>query len=119
MAKTQTSWPKGQSGNPTGRPQGAVNKELTELKGAVNNVGKSKRKSIFRHFVERAYDSDNVLIALMKKIVADVKFEERNLNIGGQKGNPIKVIVFSDDSDTKRKVRKRPASRAGKRAKRV
>lgn len=109
---------KGQSGNPAGRPQGAVNKELKELKDAVGKVGKGRRKTIFKHFVERAYQSDHVLIALMKKIVADVKFEERNLNIGGQEGNPIRLIVF-DGSDTKRKIRKRPASRSGKRAKRV
>jgi len=117
------AWKKGQSGNPGGRPAGAGSKELKELKEAVKAAGKTKRKSIFKHFVERAYKSDNVLIALMKKIIADVRFEERNVNIGGQEGNPIGIIMFSgsrkNGTNTKRKIHKRTSSKAGGRAKRV
>jgi len=112
------AYKKGQSGNPAGRPLGAVNKELQALKRAVASVGKTKKKTVFMHFVERAYKSDNVLIALLKKIVADVKYVESNLNIGGQEGNPIGIIMF-DGTDTKRKVHKRAASRSNKRSKRV
>lgn len=111
---------KGQSGNPDGRPK---KPEIEELRKAIKVVEKTKRKKLLRHFVERAYTNDKVLVALMKKILADVKFEERNLNIGGQEGNPIGLIMFSglrkNDTDTKRKVHRRPSRKAGRGTKRV
>ena len=69
----------GESGNPAGRPKGAKGKLtknlLEELLAISEKVEKhstiSQGKSIIEHFVERAYKSDPVLIAYMRKIISD------------------------------------------------
>jgi len=106
---------KGQSGNPAGKPKGA-NQPMTELLKAIKLVEKSKRKKLMVHFVEQAYKDNKVLVALMKKVLPDKKVED--INIGGQAGNPLSIVMF-DDTNTKRKIHKRTASSPNKRAKRV
>ena len=64
------AWTKGNSGNTAGRPRNAAAEELRE---AIKKVEKRKRKKLFTHFVERAYENDKVLIALMKKVIPDKK----------------------------------------------
>lgn len=61
---------KGVSGNPGGRPKGTVSL-TTELIHAVELVEKEKKISVFKHFVLRALENDQVLIALIKKFVPD------------------------------------------------
>jgi len=60
---------KGQSGNPNGRPRVP---EIDELREAIREVEKTKKIKLLIHFVRRAYKSDNVLIALGKKIIPDL-----------------------------------------------
>lgn len=60
---------KGQSGNPYGRPK---RPEIEELRKAIKTVEAKKRKKLLIHFVERAYESDDVLKALGKKIIPDL-----------------------------------------------
>ena len=62
-------WQKGETGNSKGRPEVP---EIEELRRAIR-VAKRKNgnKNILVHFVERAYVSDTVLIALIKKLVPD------------------------------------------------
>lgn len=62
-----------------GRPKGshnAITKEIFEdllsaMKAVKKNETVSKGKDILIHFIERAYENDTVLCALMKKLVAD------------------------------------------------
>jgi hypothetical protein len=62
---------KGKSGNPNGRPKGSgAIKELNEI---IKTVEKRKQKKLFTHFVNRAYQEDKVLVALMKKLVPDLR----------------------------------------------
>ena len=70
---------KGTSGNPAGRPKGAKGKmsksmldKLLEISDKVEKHSSiSQGKSIIEHFIERAYKSDPVLIAYMRKIISD------------------------------------------------
>lgn len=70
---------KGESGNPEGRPKNSRNKTskrmLEKLLEIIDKVGEEKGKDILEKFVERAYDSDQVLIAVNKKIIADRNFQ--------------------------------------------
>ncbi len=55
----------------TGRPKGSKNKLTLALQEAIEIVAKEKGKSLFEYFVERSYKNDNVLVALIRKLVAD------------------------------------------------
>lgn len=68
MAKSGGSWKKGESGNPNGRPRSS---EIEELRRAIKSVERKKKKRLFAHFIERAFKSDAVLVATIKKLVAD------------------------------------------------
>lgn len=69
---------KGSIGNPNGRPKGSKNKySLAELFNAIKVVESRKgRKPLLQHFVEQAYDDHGVLIALMKKLLPDLRAVE-------------------------------------------
>jgi len=65
---------KGQSGNPKGRPKGSkTDFSVAELREAIKQVEAEKRKSLLEHAVKRAFESDHVLIALLKKLIPDVQ----------------------------------------------
>jgi len=55
----------------TGRPKGSKNKLTLALQEAIQQVEKEKNKTLFKHFVERGFKSDNVLVALVRKLLAD------------------------------------------------
>ncbi len=85
---TPGSWKAGQSGNPKGRPKG---KSVTvQLERAIKRVEKNHNIRLIDHFVERSYVSDVVLIALMKKLLPDKRFTEKELQDIGTGG----VIVL-------------------------
>ena len=56
------------SGNPKGRPPIP---EIEELRKALHAAQKKFDKSFLEHFVERAFENDQVAIALAKKIIPD------------------------------------------------
>lgn len=64
-------WEKGQSGNPAGRTPGSKNKVSCDLREAIKEIEKKHKYTLFEQFVARAYRSDKVLIALIKKLVPD------------------------------------------------
>lgn len=63
---------KGQSGNPNGRPLGSVNEAKAELKEALKLGEQEHKVSFLKSYVARAYTSDPMAIALLKKIVPDL-----------------------------------------------
>ena len=67
---TKTSWRKGQSGNPNGRPK---KPEIDALRTAITAVEKENKITLLEHFVRRAYENDSVLVALCKKFLPDMK----------------------------------------------
>ena len=68
---------KGKSGNPNGRPKKAI---VTDLENAIKKVEGKKRKSFLEHLVERAYESDQVLIAVSNKLIPNLKHVETDLD---------------------------------------
>lgn len=79
MAKSSTSWKKGRSGNPKGRP---LNPAVEELNQAIEKVQNENDCTLLEHFVRRAYSSDKVLIAVMRKLIGDQKIIDANLQTG-------------------------------------
>lgn len=66
----------GQVLNPKGRP--AV-PEVQLLRDAINAVGKKKKKSFYALAAEKAYEDNSVLIALLRKLVPDLKVVEETV----------------------------------------
>jgi hypothetical protein len=64
------AWSKGQSGNPKGGPRNTLT--LPELSIAVREVEKKQRKTLVKHFVERAFINDQLLLGLFKKFIPDL-----------------------------------------------
>lgn len=60
---------KGEVRNPFGRP---ARPEIQELREALEKARKNHDKSFLEHFVEKAYQDNNVAIALAKKILPDL-----------------------------------------------
>lgn len=57
-------------GNPNGRPP---KPEIEQLRKAIAAVEKKEGKKLLEHFVCQAFKNDNVLVALMKKVLPDKK----------------------------------------------
>lgn len=69
------TWQKGmESPNPKGRPKGSAYME--EFREAQRIVEKEKKKKFFIRVFERAYISDVVMVAVLKKFVPDTMRQE-------------------------------------------
>lgn len=67
--------------NPTGRPK---NPEMAEFRKALANVQAEKdRLPIFEHFIREAYNDHTVLIALLRKMLPDLKQIEADIKTEG------------------------------------
>jgi len=49
---------------------------VNELKKAIEEVEKGKKSTLLKHFIKKAYTSNQVLIALIKKLVPDISISE-------------------------------------------
>lgn len=83
------AWKKGQSGNPFGRQKG-IRSEAEKLRQAVKKVEKERGVDFYQHFCERALEDNHILIALMKKLVPDMKQIDSEVNMNRNLG----VIVL-------------------------
>ena len=81
------AWKKGQSGNPKGRQKG-IRSEAEKLRQAVKKVEKERGIDFYQHFCERALEDNHILIALMKKLIPDMKQIEQDVELTHHKGLP-------------------------------
>ena len=93
----------GNNENPAGRPKGSKNRiSLSLLEQAVVAEQKKHKKTIYQHFVYRAYKNDKVLIALMKKLVPDMSYiQAENHNFDGEK-----IEILPSDLDLKNRIKR-------------
>jgi len=63
----------GNKGGP-GRPKGSAYME--EFKEAIKAVEKRKDKKLFERIIERAFTSDSVMVAVLKKFIPDTMRQE-------------------------------------------
>lgn len=91
MGKNNTSFKKGQVANPNGRPK---NPEMDELRLAIKAVEKRKGQKLLEHFVERAYSNNMVLVALMKKLIADQTASKIDGDLGLEVKGPLVVKII-------------------------
>lgn len=77
---------KGKSANPDGKPEGTKS-YITLLEEALKDVESVKGKQLFKRFIERAFITDKVLIAAMKKFVPDREHTEI------ESAEPIQLII--------------------------
>ena len=96
------AWKKGQSGNPFGRQKG-IRSEAEKLRQAVKKVEKERGVDFYQHFCERALEDNHILIALMKKLVPDMKQIEQSVDLQSNYGViafPTKVPVGAECADS-------------------
>lgn len=86
-------------GNPKGRPKSP---EIEELRQAIEKARKAKDKSILEHFVERAYKNDQVLVALIKKLIAD----KHHTELGGELAVALEPLIIRIDEGKKKSPKK-------------
>lgn len=85
---------KGQSGNPKGRPRGATG-YAADLTRVIRTVEKADGKSLLEHFVKQAFKSDRVLIAVVKKLLPDLKAVESSVKSEG-----FRLVINYPDRDS-------------------
>ena len=89
-----------------GRPK---KPEIEELRKAIKQVEQEKKEKLLVHFIRRAFKNDNVMVAAIKKLIADKTQAE--VDLGGE----IKAILVIDKLNENKKSE--PASVPGKGAK--
>ena len=78
-------WPKGQSGNPHGAPR---KPEIELMRQAIVEVCRRKKKSLWVHVMEQFFEDNNVMIAVLKKLLPD------------------KLIFFDSDETSEEKAKR-------------
>jgi len=74
MSRNPGQFKPGQSGNPAGKPKGCKNKfSLKEFYAALEIVEAEKGVSFLEHCIMRAYVDNTVAVALLRKLLPDLK----------------------------------------------
>jgi len=89
MAKADTQFKKGQSGNPRGRPKGAQNKTTGELKAMVLEALSNKGGVAYLEKV--ADENPTAFLTLLGKVLP--------LQIAGENGGPILTRVVHEHTE--------------------
>lgn len=72
-----------------GRPK---KPEIEELRNAIKQVEQEKKEKLLVHFIRRAFKNDNVMVAAIKKLIADKTQAEVDL------GGGLEVIIrYADE----------------------
>lgn len=72
------NWKKGQSGNPKGRPKKPF---IEQLEFALRKEGRARGVKFFQHVAQLAYTSESMAIAVLKKILPDLKQVESKIKL--------------------------------------
>jgi hypothetical protein len=91
---------KGRSGNPTGRRAG-IEEYFTKLQKAIKHVEKAKGKKILIHAVEQAYEDNQILNALLKKLLPDISSTELQGTINAQSQL---ILIRASEQNQEQKV---------------
>ena len=83
---SNSTWTKGKSANPTGRPKGAKTKwGISDLKRALAKAAKGQDgKSLLESMCERAYKNDRIAVAILKKMLPDLKMIDAVVEYGNK-----------------------------------
>lgn len=66
--------------------------EIEELRKAIKQVEQEKKEKLLVHFIRRAFKNDNVMVAAVKKLIADKTQAEVDL------GGGLEVIIrYADE----------------------
>lgn len=77
------NWQKGVSGNPAGRPLGTKNKfSLADLQKSLDKAKENHGDvSLLDHVCDKAYDDNVIAIAILKKMLPDLKRMEAIVDV--------------------------------------
>ena len=92
-------------GNKIGKIQKKKAYNVGELRKAIEDVERGKKHTLLKHFIRKAYTSEQVLIALIRKLVPDISITEIN-----NSGSPFNLFVtqFIEEKRKEKEINERP-----------
>lgn len=86
----------GYTGNPFGRPKVPIYEAFGQ---AIRDAERKHKRSVFRHFIEKGFQDNRVLISVMKKILPDLQHVDSEViaQLGLSGGVGINLSYLSDE----------------------